>query len=252
MRRRGRRAIKTRTQALKVFADMGVDLGRFNADNFAFPASSDAKKLKKAYRGLVRDNHPDLPGNDRTKSTRLVMDLNGAYELLTAGDAIVTEDSAVGDEGFMRHRRAGGHAYRHAAFGQARPHEMSDAMRAQMHFMRSGPPNPAFGTPLVVGGEHMPTHPTNDALFFDPLADRRPVRRGGTFIERTPGYIVLLVPPDIAPSFMRAGMGSASAADWSKVKAWTDEQGLRKLFADMKHMSSPRVGRGRGPRGYLG
>lgn len=245
---RGRRAPRTRTQALEVFRKLGVDASRL-----------DERELKRAYRKLASQHHPDRPGNDRAEAQRVLVDLNGAYELLS-GKAQEQDDFFGGygggheDMGFGGGGRdpgfGGGPQMGGFAFGHAAAHEHNAAMAAQMHFLRHGPPNPAFGMPLVLGGDHMPRHPTEDALFPDPMA-ARPGRMGGSMITRSPGYIVLLVPPDIAPGFFRLGMGRGTARDWEQLKAWTDEQGLERLYNDMRAQHGPRLGRGRGPRGYL-
>jgi len=235
------------TAARAVFTALGVDTEVMS------PA-----ELKRTYRKLASLHHPDRPGNDRAASQRVMMDLNGAYALLSGkeqeqpdfGGWGPTGGFDVDDDDFMGGPAPGGPPGGFA-FGAASAREQDAAMRAQQHFMRNGPPNPAFGFPLVVGGVHMPRHPTADAIFFDPLAGPPGRQHAPGAVQPSPGYVVLLVPPDLTPAFMRAGMGTASSADWAAVRAWAAEQGLERMYNDMRTMSGPRLGGGRGPRGYL-
>ena len=75
-RSRGHAAIKTRREAVKVFQGLGVAVDAL-----------DATALKKAYRRLAVQHHPDIPANHDRKaaSLRTMQDLNGAYDILKDG-----------------------------------------------------------------------------------------------------------------------------------------------------------------------
>lgn len=235
---RGQRAVRTRAEAVAVFAQLGVEVT---------PDLSLAD-LRRAYRKLARDNHPDMPGRDPRQATKILADLNGAYEVLTKGEQ---QDSGVDWEDLQEEmaqarqeapRGPGGMA------GYTSPREAEDARRAQEHFFRHGPPNPAFGIPLVVGGEHYPEHPTADAIFFDPAAQRGGPRE----VAPRRGYIVLLVPVDLAGPFMRCMQGFGTEVDFGEILSWCQEQGLMAMFRDMVRRSNARGLDGRGAPRQLG
>lgn len=195
--------MQTRAEAVAVFAALGVDATRPEVD------------LRREYRRLARDHHPDMPGRDTAQSNKILANLNAAYELLKTREPV----EPIPEYEVPR------------PVGRASPQEAAEAQRAQAHFFRHGPPNPAFGVPLVLGGEHYPEHPTADALFYDPGSPRSGHPRA---VALRRSYVVLLVPPDLATNFLRCMQGIGSAEDFARIAPWCQEQGIMRMFHDLR------------------
>ena len=240
---RGLRAPRTKAQALAVFVRLGQDV-----------SDLEGRELRSAYRALAREHHPDLPRNAdrRAEATRDLAELNAAYEILSSPS---WQDELWGgdyEEMFRdaAHQQEGPRGFQMGGF--ARPQEAAQMAAAQRHYMQQGPPAHGAGMPFVVGGEHMPRHATPECVLLD--TDRRDAgarRPGQGFaLEATPGYLVLLIPPDVVPSFMRIQGRRGSEEDWRIFGEWCAEQGLERLYLDIRDMTRPQFARG-GPRGYL-
>ncbi|HIK60181.1 MAG TPA: J domain-containing protein [Planctomycetes bacterium] len=251
--RSGLRAPRTRAEALAVFQRLGTDA-----------SALEGKELRSAYRALAREHHPDLPQNAdrRREATKDLAELNSAYEMLkNPGRGGFDPFEGMGgfddyEEMFREqaHQQDGPRGFQMGGF--ARPHEAREAAMAQRHYARHGAPAHGAGMPFVVGGEHLPRHPTAECVLDDTQRADAGARRLGrgpqrTAIAHTPGYLVMLVPPDIVPAFMACQSGRATDEDWRIFGEWCAEQGLERLYLDVRAMNRRQMGGGRGPRGYL-
>lgn len=251
--RSGLRAPRTRAEALAVFQRLGTDA-----------SALEGRELRSAYRALAREHHPDLPQNAdrRREATKDLAELNSAYELLkNPGRGGFDPFEGMGgfddyEEMFREqaHQQDGPRGFQMGGF--ARPHEAREAAMAQQHYARHGAPAHGAGMPFVVGGEHLPRHPTAECVLDDTQRADAGARRLGrgpqrTAVAHTPGYLVMLVPPDIVPAFMACQSGRATDEDWRIFGEWCAEQGLERLYLDVRAMNRRQMGGGRGPRGYL-
>jgi hypothetical protein len=220
----------------------------------------EGRPLRTAYRRLAREHHPDLPENvnRHAEATRDLQDLNGAYDILSNPDQLQHdyfedlfrqgfdnyEEAFAGAE--QQRQQDGPRGFQMGSF--ARPHEAREAAMAQRHYAQTGPPPAGVGMPFVVGGEHLPRHPTPEAVLPPP---RGPGGGREGALERAPGYVVLFVPPDLTDAFMRCQSGRGTDEDWAAFGEWCAEQGLERLYLDIRAMNRRQVGGGFRPRGYL-